>query len=75
MDTRNEAEYHIGLTSLALKPLIREIKQRLKLNSAEVDLLFSNPSRARQVLGWQPKVERREGMRRTLEFFRNKVKP
>jgi dTDP-glucose 4,6-dehydratase len=31
-------------------------------------------SRARKILGWEPKVERREGMRRTLEFFRNKVK-
>lgn len=31
-------------------------------------------SRAQKLLGWEPKVERREGMRRTLEFFRNKVK-
>jgi dTDP-glucose 4,6-dehydratase len=30
-------------------------------------------SRARKLLGWEPKVERREGMRRTLEFFRGKV--
>ncbi len=29
--------------------------------------------RARQLLGWEPKIERREGMRRTLEFFRFKV--
>jgi dTDP-glucose 4,6-dehydratase len=28
-------------------------------------------SRARQLLGWEPKVERREGMRRTLDFFRS----
>ena len=31
-------------------------------------------TRARKVLGWEPRVERREGMRRTLEFFRHKVK-
>jgi dTDP-glucose 4,6-dehydratase len=30
-------------------------------------------TRARQLLGWEPKVDRREGMRRTLEFFRGKV--
>jgi dTDP-glucose 4,6-dehydratase len=30
-------------------------------------------TRARQLLNWEPKVERREGMRRTLEFFRGKV--
>jgi dTDP-glucose 4,6-dehydratase len=29
--------------------------------------------RARRLLGWEPKVERREGMRRTLEYFRHKV--
>ena len=30
-------------------------------------------TRARKLLGWEPKVERREGLRRTLEFFRKKV--
>ena len=29
---------------------------------------------ARSLLGWEPKVERREGMRRTLDYFRSKVK-
>src|ERR1700687_158512 len=31
-------------------------------------------SRAKKILSWEPKIERREGMRRTLEFFRGKVK-
>lgn len=30
-------------------------------------------SRARKLLGWEPKVDRHEGMKRTLEFFRGKV--
>jgi dTDP-glucose 4,6-dehydratase len=30
-------------------------------------------TRARSLLGWEPKVDRREGMRRTLEYFRGKV--
>jgi dTDP-glucose 4,6-dehydratase len=29
--------------------------------------------RARKLLGWEPRVDRHEGMRRTLEFFRGKV--
>jgi dTDP-glucose 4,6-dehydratase len=29
--------------------------------------------RARRLLGWEPKVERHEGLRRTLEYFRGKV--
>jgi dTDP-glucose 4,6-dehydratase len=30
-------------------------------------------TRARTLLGWEPRVERREGMRQTLEFFRARV--
>jgi len=30
-------------------------------------------TRARQLLGWEPRIDRREGMRRTLEYFRHKV--
>jgi dTDP-glucose 4,6-dehydratase len=30
-------------------------------------------SRARRLLGWEPRIERTEGLRRTLEFFRGKV--
>jgi len=31
-------------------------------------------SRARKLLGWEPKIERRDGMRRTLEYFQERVK-
>jgi dTDP-glucose 4,6-dehydratase len=31
-------------------------------------------SRARRLLGWEPKIDRREGLRRTLEYFRDKVR-
>jgi dTDP-glucose 4,6-dehydratase len=30
-------------------------------------------ARARQLLGWEPRVERREGLWRTLDFFRSRV--
>jgi dTDP-glucose 4,6-dehydratase len=30
-------------------------------------------SRARSLLGWEPKIDRREGMRRTLEFFKKRM--
>jgi dTDP-glucose 4,6-dehydratase len=30
-------------------------------------------SRARQLLGWEPKVSRREGLRRTLDHFQRKI--
>jgi dTDP-glucose 4,6-dehydratase len=31
-------------------------------------------TRARQLLGWEPKVDRAEGLKRTMEFFRNKLR-
>ncbi len=31
-------------------------------------------TRARLVLGWEPKIDRHEGMARTLEFFKNRMK-
>ncbi|MBA4065813.1 MAG: NAD-dependent dehydratase [Isosphaera sp.] len=31
-------------------------------------------TRARQLLGWEPKVGRAEGLKRTMEFFRGKVR-
>jgi dTDP-glucose 4,6-dehydratase len=30
-------------------------------------------TRARTLLGWEPQVERREGLRRTLEYFRKRI--
>jgi dTDP-glucose 4,6-dehydratase len=30
--------------------------------------------RARRLLGWEPKVDRRDGLRRTLDYFRDKVR-
>lgn len=31
-------------------------------------------SRAKSLLGWEPKIDRREGLRRTLEYFRGRIK-
>ena len=31
-------------------------------------------TRARKLLGWEPKVNRAEGLKRTMEFFRNKLR-
>jgi len=30
-------------------------------------------TKAREILGWEPKIDRREGLRRTLEYFEKKV--
>ncbi|MFO0939080.1 MAG: UDP-glucuronic acid decarboxylase family protein [Gemmataceae bacterium] len=33
-----------------------------------------NISRAKEVLGWEPVVDRKEGLKRTMEFFKDKMK-
>jgi UDP-glucuronate decarboxylase len=60
-------------------------KEILELSGAGSEIVFKplpqddpkvrqpDITRARKLLGWEPKVDRREGMRRTLEFFRGKV--
>jgi dTDP-glucose 4,6-dehydratase len=30
-------------------------------------------SRARKLLGWEPKIDRHEGLRRTMEYFRSRI--
>src|SRR5205823_5337584 len=30
-------------------------------------------TRARQLLGWEPKIDRHDGLRRTLDYFQNKM--
>ena len=30
-------------------------------------------SRARQLLGWEPRIGRKEGLRRTLDYFQSKI--
>ena len=31
-------------------------------------------TKAREILGWEPRVDRKEGLKKTLEYFRSKVK-
>jgi dTDP-glucose 4,6-dehydratase len=60
-------------------------KEILELSGAKSNIIYKplpqddprvrqpDITRARTLLGWEPKIDRREGMRRTLEFFRNRV--
>jgi dTDP-glucose 4,6-dehydratase len=32
-----------------------------------------NIDRARDILGWEPKVDRRDGLKKTLDYFKNKI--
>lgn len=41
---------------------------RVRPANSEVELLLSEPARARELLGWEPQVALREGLERTIEW-------
>lgn len=44
-------------------------EQRIRPEKSEVQRLTSEPRRAREVLGWEPRVSLREGLSRTIEWI------
>lgn len=47
--------------------------RRLRPQGSEVDRLIADNSLARNILGWKPKVELEEGLKRTIEWMRKHV--
>jgi dTDP-glucose 4,6-dehydratase len=83
------ADYHepVNLGNPNELSILDFAKEILELSGSKSQLVFKplpqddprvrrpDISRAQRLLGWEPKVERREGLRRTLEYFRGKVQP
>jgi dTDP-glucose 4,6-dehydratase len=44
--------------------------ERIRPEASELERLVSDPSRARESIGWEPEVDLREGLRRTIEWLR-----
>lgn len=51
------------------KPVV-QTEERRRPAKSEVYTLLSNPTRARELLGWQPRVSLREGLERVVAFVR-----
>lgn len=51
------------------KPLVQE-EERLRPAKSEVMKLVSDNTRAREVMGWSPKISLDDGLRRVIEFVR-----
>jgi NAD dependent epimerase/dehydratase len=49
---------------------IKQDPRRMRPDASEVLVLESDPSRAREVLGWEPAVDLEEGLARTAEYVR-----
>jgi NAD dependent epimerase/dehydratase len=50
-----------------LHPVLDEA--RVRPANSEVELLLSEPARARELLGWEPQVALREGLEQTIEWI------
>jgi UDP-glucose 4-epimerase len=50
-----------------LHPVLDEA--RVRPANSEVELLLSEPARARELLGWEPRVTLREGLEQTIEWI------
>ena len=62
------------LTALCLKVIgsparIVSVEERLRPEKSEVGLLLCDPTKAKTILGWRPKVSLEEGVRRTAEYI------
>jgi len=55
--------------SLGRSPRIETDSERLRPSKSEVDRLLSDNRLAQQALGWQPKIELEEGLRRTIAWI------
>lgn len=63
------------LVAMVGELLDRELKveldaQRVRPALSEVERLISSPERARELTGWEPQVDLREGLGRTIEWLR-----
>lgn len=65
---RKFAEEVVELTGSASSIVYRE------LPADDPKIRQPDISKAKRVLGWEPKVDRREGLKRTLDYFRDAVK-
>jgi NAD dependent epimerase/dehydratase len=58
---------------LGRRPRIVTDPERIRPAGSEVEVLVSDPSRARQRLGWTPQVDFDEGLRRTLDWLKPRL--
>ena len=71
----NPHEYTVGQLATLVKEITGTDAQIRHLPLPEDDPKVRKPdiSRARDLLGWEPKIDVREGLRRTIEYFRQLV--
>jgi nucleoside-diphosphate-sugar epimerase len=72
-------EFSIGETAQIIQELlgtdkpVEQAAARLRPRGSEVERLVADVARARERLGWEARVEFREGLRRTIEWMRGSL--
>jgi UDP-glucose 4-epimerase len=61
------------VTGASAEPLVDA--ERVRPPGSEVEVLLSDPSLARRLLGWKPEVDLDEGLERTAAWLRGRVDP
>ncbi len=52
---------------------IRPDKERIRPSKSEVERLFSDSSKAKRLFGWQPKTDLKQGMEKTITWYRENL--
>jgi UDP-glucose 4-epimerase len=63
--------FDVACRVLDVRATARQDPRRLRPDASEVLVLESNPSKAREHLGWTPSVTLEDGLRRTATWLRN----
>lgn len=65
--------FELARKSLGVDAVIAQEESRKRPEHSEVAVLRSDPSRARELLGWEPAVDLEEGLRLTAEWMRPRL--
>ncbi len=61
------------MSIIGKKAEILKEDRRVRPEKSEVDRLMCDNSKARKLLGWEPRISLREGLSRTIDWFRSNV--
>jgi len=56
-----------------LESIVEIDEERIRPEKSEVMLLLCDNSKAKRLLGWEPKISLEEGLRRTIEYIRQNI--
>src|SRR5262249_18108088 len=62
--------FEAACRALGVQATVKEDARRVRPDASEVEVLLSDPTRARERLGWTPRVSLEEGLARTADWLK-----